>query len=107
MQEAVFKPFGDKINDRTFMTHWFEEWNQSVIDSCPADRLLVYSPKEGWEPLCSFLDVPVPEGSFPRVNSRDELEQASSKRGGITPDPETSEKFAREYIDQLKHKAFN
>jgi hypothetical protein len=68
--------------------------------------LLVFSPKEGWAPLCSFLGVAVPDEPFPRVNSRDELEEASNEQGGLPPDPETAEKFARDYIEQLKAKAF-
>ena len=33
------------------------------------DRLLVFDVKEGWEPLCAFLDVPVPtDEPFPHVN---------------------------------------
>lgn len=34
-----------------------------------ADRLLEWSPKDGWEPLCAFLDVPVPQAALPHVNS--------------------------------------
>ncbi|HUX04724.1 MAG TPA: sulfotransferase [Acidimicrobiales bacterium] len=45
-----------------------ERYNQEVIDTVPADRLLVWSVAEGWGPLCAFLDVPVPEAEFPRVN---------------------------------------
>lgn len=106
MQGAVLGPFGDRLNDRAFMTDWFERRNQGVIDALPAERLLVYSPKQGWEPLCAFLGVPVPDGPFPRVNSRDEIDHASSEQGGLPPDPETAERWARDYIDQLKAKAF-
>jgi len=31
-------------------------------------KLLVYDVKEGWGPFCDFLDVPVPDVPFPRVN---------------------------------------
>ena len=34
----------------------------------PPERLLVYEVKEGWEPLCRFLGVPVPQTPFPHVN---------------------------------------
>jgi hypothetical protein len=105
MQGAVLAPFGDRVNDRAFMTDWFERRNQAVIDALPAERLLVYSPKEGWGPLCSFLGVQAPAGPFPRVNSRDEIDQASSEQGGLPPDPETAERWAREYIERLKAKA--
>lgn len=45
-----------------------EAWNQSVIDTVPADRLLVWDPKEGWDPLCDLLELPVPEAPLPHVN---------------------------------------
>jgi hypothetical protein len=106
MQGVIFDAFGGRVNDRAFMTDWFVRRNQSVVDALPRDRLLVFSPKEGWNPLCAFLGVPVPEAPFPRVNSRDELNQATSERRGPTPDPETAEKYARAYIDGLKAKAF-
>lgn len=39
----------------------------------PAERLLVYEVAQGWEPLCAFLDVPVPTAPFPRTNSTKEF----------------------------------
>jgi hypothetical protein len=106
MQGAVFDAFGERVTDRAFMTDWFTRRNQSVIDALPRDRLLVFSAKQGWEPLCAFLDVAVPKVPFPRVNSRDELTQAVQERQGLPPDPETAETFARAHIDALKAKAF-
>ena len=32
-----------------------------------------YTAGDGWEPLCRFLDRPIPDGPFPRVNSTDEF----------------------------------
>jgi hypothetical protein len=43
-------------------------YNQEVQRTVPPDRLLVWSPADGWEPLCEFLGVPVPHAPFPRVN---------------------------------------
>jgi hypothetical protein len=106
MQGTIFNAFGDRKKDRAFMTDWFRRRNQQVIDALPAARLLVYSPREGWGPLCGFLGVPVPPAPFPRINSRDELSQSSKEQGGLPPDPETAEKFARDYIEKLKARAF-
>ena len=106
MQRTIFDAFGGRVKDRKFMTDWFKSRNQAVIDALPAQRLLVYSPKDGWEPLCSFLGSPIPYGPFPRVNSREELGQASNEQHGLPPDPEAAELFARTYIEQLKVKAF-
>ena len=46
----------------------FLEWNEEVKQAVPADRLLVFEPKQGWEPLCRFLGKPVPDQPFPHVN---------------------------------------
>jgi Sulfotransferase domain len=43
-------------------------WNDQVKDSVPAERLLVWDPCEGWEPLCEFLDVAVPAEELPHLN---------------------------------------
>jgi hypothetical protein len=43
-------------------------WNDEVKRTVPADRLLVWDPSEGWEPLCRFLEVDVPAGELPRLN---------------------------------------
>jgi hypothetical protein len=104
MQGVIFDAFGDRTKDRAFMTDWFKRRNQKVIDALPRERLLVYSPKEGWEPLCSFLGVSLPDEPFPRINQRDEF--SAQLQGGIPPDPETAERSARDYIEKLKARAF-
>lgn len=53
-------------------------WNDEVKAAVPADRLLVWDPGEGWEPLCEFLGVEVPAEPLPRLND------TSSFREGIT-----------------------
>jgi hypothetical protein len=47
--------------------------NVKVRATVPADKLLVFSPSMGWDPLCRFLGVPVPTADFPRSNARDEF----------------------------------
>jgi hypothetical protein len=47
--------------------------NEAVQEAIPAQQLLVYQVKEGWEPLCAFLGVPVPTDPFPRTNDRAEF----------------------------------
>lgn len=53
---------------KAFVAH-----NEAVKKTVPASQLLVYEVKEGWEPLCEFLGVPVPDESFPRTNRREEF----------------------------------
>ncbi len=51
----------------------FNDHTLRVKQLIPADRLLVYEVKQGWEPLCKFLGVTVPATDFPRTNSREEF----------------------------------
>ena len=46
-----------------FYEHWITEVKQNV----PAEKLLIHSAKEGWEPICDFLDLPVPDVSYPNI----------------------------------------
>jgi hypothetical protein len=50
------------------MTAAAERWNREVEKTVPADRLLVWEPRDGWEPLCEFLGVDVPDEPLPHVN---------------------------------------
>lgn len=68
---------GAKTKDKliaNFLAHEAE-----VKAAMPADRLLVHSAKDGWDPLCAFLGVPVPEGDYPRTNSKEEFFQHMTK----------------------------
>ncbi len=64
--------FDGRIHDREHMIACFERHVSQVQATIPADRLLVYEVKQGWEPLCSFLEVPVPDMPFPHVNTTEE-----------------------------------
>ncbi len=64
----VERTFGGSLEDRAHTLRVFEEHNQAVIDAIPASRLLVYQPGDGWEPICRFLEVPVPDEDFPHLN---------------------------------------
>ncbi len=59
----------------------FSAHADAVKAAIPPDQLLVYQVKDGWEPLCAFLNVPVPGGPFPRTNDRAEFwERVSGKK---------------------------
>jgi len=46
----------------------YEEHNSLVKELVPKENLLEYSPGDGWQPLCEFLQCDVPNEDFPRVN---------------------------------------
>jgi Sulfotransferase domain len=61
--------------DAEKMAAEMQRWNQEVIDTVPSDRLLVWNPKEGWEPLCEFLEVDVPSEPLPNVNDTENFQK--------------------------------
>ncbi|HEY4450959.1 MAG TPA: sulfotransferase [Solirubrobacteraceae bacterium] len=47
--------------------------HERVERTVAPERLLVWEVGEGWEPLCAFLDVPVPDEPLPHANDRGEF----------------------------------
>lgn len=61
--------FDGRFRERDNALRVFNEHNQAVQATIPADRLLVFDVKQGWEPLCRFLGLPVPAGEpFPHLS---------------------------------------
>ena len=61
------------MDDKEHVISVFEAHNQDVIDSVPADKLLVFEASQGWEPLCAFLDVPVSDQPYPKTNTTEDF----------------------------------
>lgn len=53
----------------------YEEHYSAIASSTPKDRLLYWTVNDGWGPLCQFLDQPIPETSFPHLNTANALEE--------------------------------
>jgi predicted naringenin-chalcone synthase len=51
----------------------YQRHNDEVSATVPAERLLVFDVEDGWEPLCAFLGVAVPDLPFPHLNDCAEL----------------------------------
>lgn len=68
--------FKDRGADKDYMIGRLVEHERNVRQALPEDRLLVYRVSEGWEPLCSFLEVDVPQIEFPFANSKDDYRKA-------------------------------
>ena len=47
------------------MVDVYEAHIRRVKEIVPEKRLLVWNIKDGWEPLCKFLDKPVPDSPIP------------------------------------------
>lgn len=60
--------FQGRFKDREYAIEIYRAHIAYVKANAPPDKLLVFEAKQGWEPLCEFLGVPVPEGSYPHLN---------------------------------------
>jgi hypothetical protein len=80
---VLFRTFGDKMHDRTYMVDYFKRHTAEVVATVPKKQLLVYEAAQGWEPLCGFLGVAVPATPFPSVNSREDF---NARRARADPD---------------------
>ncbi|KAF2169942.1 hypothetical protein M409DRAFT_51729 [Zasmidium cellare ATCC 36951] len=67
----------DHIHGTRTALDWLRRHEEEVKSLVPPSRLLVFNVKEGWEPLCRFLDVPIPaeEVQFPIANSESEWDR--------------------------------
>jgi len=65
---VVDSTFGGSL-DRDHAIAVFNAHNDEVRRTVPPERLLVYEPGEGWDRLCAFLRVPLPEAPYPKVNT--------------------------------------
>ncbi len=74
----------------------YERHNAEVRAGVPTDRLLEFDVAEGWEPLCAFLDVPVPDEPFPNMNDRAQFRALF----GLDEEPAT-----RDALDQAEVEA--
>jgi hypothetical protein len=55
--------------DETTAKRAYDAHNAAVRTTVDPARLVEWQPGDGWEPLCTALDVPVPADPFPHVNS--------------------------------------
>lgn len=70
--------FGGKPLTRDNCIAAYEANVARVRTEVPASRLLVFPIGAGWQPLCDFLGVPVPEPPFPRANAMGEFQKWSA-----------------------------
>jgi hypothetical protein len=90
-----FNRFIDLLNQEAFLNQCFnksvmiEMFKSNIEDvkkTCPSDRLLVFEVSHGWEPLCKFLNKPVPSVPFPHVNDSVEFHErflSTTRTGNI------------------------
>ena len=65
--------FEKQFENKEYAIQKHREYIEEVKRHVPRERLLIYEVKEGWKPLCDFLELPIPEIPFPRSNSQEEF----------------------------------
>jgi len=67
--------FDGRFLDRDHALRVYEAHVARVRSEVPAEQLVVFEVSDGWEPLCRFLDLPVPTTPFPRTNDRASMQR--------------------------------
>ncbi len=67
--------FGDQFQDRFSDKEYVRSvWEQHIADvkaHVSEEQLLIYNVRQGWEPLCEFLDLPIPKEDLPHLNKKE------------------------------------
>ena len=72
MRRLLSERFSDRLDDPTAMMDAFERHNGAVRKEIPSQRLLEWSPTDGWDPICERLGLGVPNTPFPKTNELNE-----------------------------------
>lgn len=64
------KYFDGKFKDKAYTINKFKQHTEDVKRQIPNNRLLIFHPKDGWEPLCTFLNLSIPSEPFPNTNTK-------------------------------------
>ena len=70
--------FDGRPDNRDHAIDVYNRHIDDVIATVSQDRLLVHKFADGWEPLCAFLNVPVPEIEYPSRNTTAEVQAKKS-----------------------------
>ncbi|MEJ2088369.1 MAG: sulfotransferase [Gammaproteobacteria bacterium] len=64
--------FDGRMEDKDHVIGVYLAHNQAVKDEVPPEKLLVFESSQGWAPLCEFLDRPLPDEPYPKVNTTED-----------------------------------
>ena len=67
--------YGGRFKDKEATLKIYNEFNEGIKAYVPSDQLLIYKLSDGWEPLCNFLEVPIPDVPVPYKNKRKEFKE--------------------------------
>lgn len=81
MFKRVFfaKQMQGKFTDKAFAEKLWNDHIEEVKAHVPVDKLLIYDVRDGWEPLCKFLDKPIPAEPLPHLNKKENFKEMLPK----------------------------
>jgi len=65
------KKLQGRFGDKEFARKFWDDHIAEVKATVPADKLLVYDVRDGWDPLCNFLGLPIPSEPLPHLNKKE------------------------------------
>ena len=78
-----------ELLERRFTPDWrepaaamaaYERHNERVRKEVAPERLIDWTPGDGWEPICNAMSLPVPAEPFPHVNDSAEFQARMAER---------------------------
>jgi hypothetical protein len=105
VSSTILRDLGERIHDRDFMIDYYRRHNEAVARTIPPERLLIYRAAEGWEPLCAFLGVGIPDAPFPRANTREQFANAGAQLARDEREPPDMASYARERLALLREQS--
>jgi len=65
--------FGGRADDPEHAKAVYRAHHDEVREAIGAERLLTFDVRDGWQPLCEFLEVPAPQTPFPNLNDAEQF----------------------------------
>ena len=66
---------GDQWDVPSAAQAMYERLYDEVVETVPADQLVIWQASDGWAPLCAALGVDVPDEPFPHMNTSAEFQE--------------------------------
>jgi sulfotransferase family protein len=73
MASDMLTAFTPDYADRAACIAAYEAHNENVRRCVAPDRLIQWTPSDGWGPICAGLGLPEPPAPFPHVNTTDDF----------------------------------
>lgn len=80
--------FGGRYADRDYAIALYNQNVSDVLATVPRERLLVHQLGDGWEPLCDWLGMPIPDADYPSGNTASDFKSRNIE-GGDDQTPQT------------------